>query len=301
MCGDGGRRRILLIRSPPEETAMHTDPTARFTMLESMLRIRTCERGLPQAAPGLEAAAVGLAAALAADDVLVCSAGAPRHLLARGADAARVLGRAGQPGALHRVAQGCGVVLAAPPAGALALAPGVALGRRSVARGITAVVFGDGGASRGLFEESLAAALTWQLPLLYVCENEGWQTRLPQRPTFESRLVDGNDVDAVHAAASALVGGLRADGRPRLLELQTARQRGHAGDADSAHVDAEAIFEASRRDPIAAHTQRLLAAGVTSAGELAYLVQRIEADAAAARAAARRTPAPRAVSADVAA
>jgi acetoin:2,6-dichlorophenolindophenol oxidoreductase subunit alpha len=278
---------------------MHANPTTRFVMLESMMRIRACERALPQAAVGLEAAAVGLAQALGAEDVLVCRADGLRHLLARGADAARVLALAGQPGALQSAAQRCGVVLTPPPAGALALAPGVALGRRGAARGITAVVFGDGGASRGLFEESLAAALTWQLPLLYVCENEAWQAHLPERPALASRRVDGNDVEAVHAAAAALVAGLRADGRPRLLVLDTARQRGHAGDADSAYLDAEAIFEASRRDPVAAHTQRLLADGVTSAGELACLAQRVEADAAAARADARRMHAPRAFSADV--
>jgi len=131
-----------------------------------------------------------------------------------------------------------------------------------------------------------------------VCENEGWQARLPERSTIESRLVDGNDVEAVHAAAAALAAGVRLDGRPRLLELNTARQRGHAGDSDSAYLDAEAIFEASRRDPIAAQTRRLLADGVTSPGELAYLVQRVDADAKAARAAAGRTRTPRAFGAD---
>jgi len=84
-----------------------TPPATRFAMLESMLRIRACERGLPQATPGLEAAAVGVAEALGASDALVCGADGLRHLLARGADAARVLALAGQPGALQSAAQRC--------------------------------------------------------------------------------------------------------------------------------------------------------------------------------------------------
>src|SRR5204862_7820608 len=109
-------------------------------------------------------------------------------LIARGADPGRimaeVMGRSGgyckgKSGSLHIAAKELGVVLTSTIVGGeLSLAPGVALAQKMGAQqagGITAVFFGDGAACEGIFHEAINLAVTWQLPLLFICENNQWQ------------------------------------------------------------------------------------------------------------------------------
>ena len=124
------------------------------------------------------------------------------------------------------------------------MAPGVALAQQlgqGEPGGIVAVFFGDGAACEGIFHESLNLAVQWELPLLYVCENNQWQAFVHRRETMPEDgigawarghglpvcSIDGNDVETVYAAALDAVAQIRADGRPRFIELQTYRQRGH--------------------------------------------------------------------------
>jgi pyruvate dehydrogenase E1 component alpha subunit len=96
--------------------------------------------------------------------------------------------------------------------------------------------------------------------------------------------VDGNDVEAVHAAASRAVAGIRADGHPRFLELVTYRMRGHYEPDDQSYVDPAELERWRQRDPIRLASERLLAEqSITPAGIAAMeqlVAARIE-DAAA--------------------
>jgi pyruvate dehydrogenase E1 component alpha subunit len=331
-------RRIFRI-DPHHEAPMHTDPTTRLSMLETMLLIRAHERtlaglaggGVPGTctAVGQEAAAVGVVRALQPRDRILTNHRSAGHLLARGADPGRlmaeVLGRAsgyckGKSGSLHVSAAELGVVLTSTIVGGeLSLAPGVALAQKMAAGvagaagalaveagGITAVFFGDGAACEGIFHEAVNLAVTWELPLLFVCENNQWQAFVARRETMPgehvadwvaghgiaARVVDGNDVDAVHAAACDAVAAIRADSRPRLLELTTYRQRGHYEPDDQAYVDADERARWLQRDPIATATRRLLTDGVVGPGELLHLHQRVDATVAAALSFAQNAPWP---------
>lgn len=310
---------------------MHSDPTARISMLETMMLIRAHEETLAGLASpstpgtctavGQEAAAVGVVRALDSRDRILTNHRSAGHLIARGADPGRlmaeVMGRApgycrGKSGSLHISARELGVVLTSTIVGGeLSLAPGVALAQKmggagTEPGGITTVFFGDGAACEGIFHESVNLAVIWELPLLFVCENNQWQAFVPRRETMpgatvaswvsghgiELRVVDGNDVEAVHAAAAEMVAAIRTDGRPRLLELTTYRQRGHYEPDDQSYVDAAELARWKARDPIATFSARLIADGVLGSGELAHLRQRVDATTAAALAFAQNSPWP---------
>jgi TPP-dependent pyruvate/acetoin dehydrogenase alpha subunit len=306
-----------------------TDPTSRISMLETMMLIRAYEERLASlaspSAPGTctsvgqEAAAVGVVRALQPRDRILTNHRSAGHLLARGADPGRlmaeVMGRAdgyckGKSGSLHIAAKELGVVLTSTIVGGeLSLAPGVALAQkmgRQEAGGITAVFFGDGAACEGIFHEAVNLAVTWQLPLLFVCENNQWQAYVRRDETMPVehvadwvrghriavKTVDGNDIDVVHAAASEAVAAIRATGRPYFLELVTYRQRGHFEPDDQAYVDAGELAAWKRRDPIALASARLVAEGVLGHGEAAHLQQRVDATIGAALSFAQNSPWP---------
>ncbi len=308
----------------------HTlDPISRVSMLETMMLIREHEERLaslasPSApgtctAVGQEAAAVGVVRALEARDRILTNHRSAGHLLARGADPGRlmaeVMGRAdgyckGKSGSLHVSAKELGVVLTSTIVGGeLSLAPGVALAQkmgRQEPGGITAVFFGDGAACEGIFHESVNLAVTWELPVLYVCENNQWQAFVRRDETMPVeniaqwvrghgiavRSIDGNDVDAVHDAAREAVAAIRAAGRPYFLELNTYRLRGHFEPDDQAYVDPGELAAWKRRDPIEGHAARLLGESVITNGELAHLRQRVATTIDAALAFAQHSPWP---------
>jgi pyruvate dehydrogenase E1 component alpha subunit len=298
-----------------------TEATRRLSMLEAMLLIRAYEEALAaRATPtqpgtctsvGQEAAAVGVVRALEPRDRILTNHRSAGHLIARGADTGRlmaeVFGRVdgyckGKSGSLHISAAELGVVLTSTIVGELSLAPGVALAQKmgqGEAGAITAVFFGDGAACEGIFHEAINLAVTWQLPLLFVCENNQWQAFVARRETMPAdpeagagglaggriaawaaghglptAVIDGNDVDAVHAAALDAAQQIRAGGGPRFLELVTYRQRGHFEPDDQAYVDPAEIAAWKGKDPIARAADRLLAEKVIGPAELAHFRQR---------------------------
>ena len=305
--------------------------SAAVRRLETMLLIRAYEEKLVElqrsGAPGTctsvgqEACAVGVVGALDARDRILTNHRSAAHLIARGADPGRlmaeVLGRVdgycgGRSGSLHISARTLGVVLTSTIVGGeLSMAPGVALAQKmghGEPGGIVAVFFGDGAACEGIFHESLNLAVQWQLPLLFVCENNDWQAFVPRRETMPDNAiaawaaghglpvatVDGNDVEVVHAAAREAVAAIRADGRPRFLELVTYRLRGHFEPDDQAYVDADELARWRARDPLQGQADRLLAQEVLDTAGLTQLREhaaaRIEAAVAFAQASAWPDP-----------
>jgi acetoin:2,6-dichlorophenolindophenol oxidoreductase subunit alpha len=293
-------------------TTMKSAPDLR-AMLEEMLLIRGYEekaaamQAAGQAAGtctsvGQEASAAGVVSALAREDLILTNHRSAGHLLARGADPARmfaeVLGKAtgyckGKSGSLHISVKELGVVLTSTIVGAeLSLASGVGLALSIQKRNaLAACFFGDGAACEGSFHESLNLAATWKLPILYVCENNQWQAFVHRRETMPidhisdwaashgltAKTVDGNDVEAVYAAATAAVVHIRATGQPYFLETYTYRLRGHYEPDDQAYVNKEELARWKARDPIDLLAARLALADQEMAAIRARVAARIEA------------------------
>ncbi len=284
-------------------------PPSRL-LLERMLLIRAYEEKIiafHEAGPfphvctsvGQEAAAVGVVSALAPQDQILTNHRSAGHLLARGADPGRmlaeVMGRStgyckGKSGTLHISARELGVILTSTIVGGeLSLATGAALSREMLGGdGIVVCFFGDGAACEGIFHESLNLASVWNLPVLYVCENNQWQAFVHRKETMlgdhiapraagygiEAVTVDGNDVEAVFEAAAAAVAKVRTTRRPFLLEATTYRQRGHMEPHDQSYVDPAEIAAWRAKDPIDRQKARLLERGDLTPEELADLEAR---------------------------
>ena len=166
--------------------------------------------------------------------------------------------------------------------------------------------FGDGAASEGIFHEAANLAVQWELPLLFVCENNQWQAlvhRLETMPDnaisswarghgLPTRTVDGNDVEAVYSAAARAVAEIRASGRPQFLELATYRQRGHLEPDDLSYVDPAELSAWIERDPIRMQTGLLLKDGLLDAAGVIAMENRIRARVEAAMAFAQASPTP---------
>lgn len=277
-----------------EKIATGTTPAE---LLEAMMLVRAYEQQLPQlgltmvcTSIGQEASAVGVVRALNEHDLILTNHRSSGHLLARGADPGRLLAEVmgkstgycgGKGGTLHTSAKHLGVVLTSTIVGGeLSLAPGVALAQKQLGKpGIVVCFFGDGAATEGIFHEALNLASVWELPVLFVCENNQWQAYVHRSETMKidhislwagrydmnATTVDGNDVDAVHAAARRAVDEIRATGKPAMLETYTYRMRGHMEmDDQLSYVDAKEIAAWAAKDPIAIYRERALEQGKLS-------------------------------------
>lgn len=291
---------------------MITSDTSPASMLECMMLIRAYEEKLASlqgagSAPGTctavgqEASAVGVVRALDAADRILTNHRSAGHLLARGADPGRmmaeVMGRStgyckGKSGSLHISAKELGVILTSTIVGGeLSLATGVGLSMSMLGgSGIVACFFGDGAACEGIFHESLNLAAVWNLPILYVCENNQWQAFVHRKETMlaehvsswapaygmQSRTVDGNDVDAVHAAAIEAIATIRHTRKPFLLETWTYRLRGHFEPDDQGYVDPQELSDWREKDPIAICRRRLLDNRTLTPDGIAQMQQRVD-------------------------
>src|SRR3954470_18115677 len=165
---------------------------------------------------------------------------------------------------------------------------------------ICVCTFGDGTTNRGDFHESVNLAACWRLPIVYVCQHNGWSISQPAASYLPAPVadrargygipgvaVDGNDVEAVQAVvAEALARARRGDG-PTLVEARTWRQGGHwAGDAAAYRDD----LAARPDDPVDMLAARLVARGDATLASLADLRAGVAAEVAAALARARQSP-----------
>jgi pyruvate dehydrogenase E1 component alpha subunit len=282
-------------------------------MLERMMLIRAYEENncALQAAGnfpgtctsvGQEAAAVGIIAALGPKDLIVTNHRSAGHLLARGADPCRmlaeVMGRStgyckGKSGSLHISVKELGVILTSTIVGGeLSLAPGAGLSLSVLGGdGIVACFFGDGAACEGIFHESVNLAAVWNLPILYVCENNEWQAFVHRKETMlvdhvssraagygiEGFTVDGNDVEAVYKSAAEAVRKIRETRKPILLETLTYRLRGHYEPDDQKYVDPAELAVWAAKDPITRLKHRLLSDGRLSSADIEGMQQRSQA------------------------
>jgi TPP-dependent pyruvate/acetoin dehydrogenase alpha subunit len=224
---------------------------------------------------GQEAVAAGACAALRDDDVITTTHRGHGHCLAKGLDPtemfAELFGRssgvcAGRGGSMHIADPRLGVLGANGIVGAgIPLAVGAALSSRVKDRGIVAVAFfGDGSVHCGAFHEGVTLAVALALPVVLVCEDNGYAEFTPSGhwggPDAVARArgygaagerVDGNDAFAVRETMRACVERARHGHGPSLVEARTLRLRGHfEGDAEP-YRDASELAAARARDPLA--------------------------------------------------
>lgn len=147
----------------------------------------------------------------------------------------------------------------------LAVADGIALAHRlRKERKVTAVFTGEGGTSEGDFHEALNVAAVWDLPVLFIVENNGYALSTPTREQFrceqlsdraagygiEGITIDGNDLMQVYETVRDYATKLRASPRPVLIECMTFRMRGHEEASGTKYVPPALIKEWEQRDPV---------------------------------------------------
>ncbi|WP_223653246.1 alpha-ketoacid dehydrogenase subunit alpha/beta [Hymenobacter psoromatis] len=143
---------------------------------------------------------------------------------------------------------------------------------------VTLTYSGDGGASEGDFHEALNVAAVWQLPVIFLVENNGYGLSTPSNEQFrfksfvdkgpaygmEAVQLDGNNVLEVYDKINTLAEDLRQNPRPVLVEALTFRMRGHEEASGTKYVPAELLQEWATKDPVETYEKWLLAEGILS-------------------------------------
>ena len=282
-------------------------------------------RGPLHLSTGQEGVAAGVCANLERSDYLTSTHRGHGHTLAKGANTSAMMselfGRAGgtnkgKGGSMHIADFAVGMLGAN---GVVAAGIPIAVGAAHSAKirgssSIVACFFGDGAINRGPFLEGLNWAKIFELPVLFVCEDNRYSaTTATDAMTagegaaarargigLPAETVDGNDVLAVDAAARELVARIRAGAGPQFLHALTYRVKGHVSVDAAAYRDQGEVESALEGDPLKLASRRLAALGVT-AERIAEVDReaRSEIEAALAAARAARSPEPAEAYADI--
>jgi TPP-dependent pyruvate/acetoin dehydrogenase alpha subunit len=276
------------------------DNELRLKMYKIMLKIRLFEEeiypiythglmpGLAHLSIGQEACAVGVIMNLREDDYLSTTHRGHGHLIAKGCDIKRMIAEVmgkqdgyckGKGGTMHITNFALGILGAnAIVAGGIPMTVGA--GYSIKYRGTDQVAvsfFGDGATNQGAFHEALNMASLWDLPVIFVAENNLYgisvsQSRHQKIKDISTRAsaygipgktVDGNDVEAVFLSSREAIQRARNGGGPTLLELKTYRWGGHhVGDPGTVYRPKEEIAEWKRRCPIKLYQEKLSSIGV---------------------------------------
>lgn len=266
---------------------------------------------------GQEAVAAGFGTALQPGDYTFATYRGHNHTLARGVPMAPIMaelmGRqlglmAGKGGSMHLTTVAHRMMGSYAIVGAhLTIANGAAWSSKlRGASEVTACFFGDGTTNIGAFHEALNLAAVWQLPIVFVCENNRWMEYTPIRSVtavdhpaagraaaygLEPVVVDGNDADVTYQVATAAIERARSGGGPSLIEAETYRHGGHSrADPGKYRPDAE-VAEWLSRDPLPTYRSRLQQAGVEEA-ELVAIDQAAQAAVDQATEDAKASPPP---------
>jgi pyruvate dehydrogenase E1 component alpha subunit len=237
---------------------------------------------------GEEAVAVGVCSHLATADLVFSTHRGHGHALAKGVPASAVLAElwgketgssGGRGGSMHMYApeygfMGTNGIVGAP----IPLATGAALSAKMKKESnVVVCFFGDGAVNCGSFHESVNLGAVWNLPVVYVCENNLYATemafaRATKNTSVSSRAaaygmlgveVDGQDVVAVHEAAQVAIQRARNDGGPTLIECKTYRYVGHhEGDPGTDYRTRDEVQQWKKKDPVKIARARLLESGM---------------------------------------
>ncbi len=281
----------------------------QITLLKTMIRIRAFEErvrdlfsagrlpGFVHLSIGQEAVAAGAGCALNPDDYVLSTHRGHGHMIAKGADTARMMAELygkrtgsckGKGGSMHIADASVGVLGAnGVVAGGLTVAAGVGLSIRQRRSGqVCLCFFGDGAANRGSVHEALNLAVIWRLPVIFLCENNGWASTTSHRYAcavadvatrasgygLKGVVVDGMEAEAVHGAVAEAVGKARAGGGPAFIEAKVVRWQGHYEGDPQGYRDKSEVEAGKLRDPIQRLGTTLVASGVLRAGDVAAFV-----------------------------
>lgn len=279
---------------------MSVEPSVSVEQLTAdyrlMLLIRRCEEaigrllneglihGTAHLSIGQEAVPVGFCSELTTDDYLTTTYRGHGWALAKGVDLtgffAELFGREtgvcrGRGGSMHLCDMGVGLIGASGiVGGGLPIAAGAAWAAQLRGTDQVAIAsFGDAATNIGTFHESVNLAAVWQLPVVFVCENNLYGEFTPARETclladlaeraaaygVPGRIVDGNDVAAVRAIAAEAIERARGGGGPTLIEAKTYRHRGHSRNDPGTYRPEAEVASWMPRDPLILARQRLAA------------------------------------------
>jgi pyruvate dehydrogenase E1 component alpha subunit len=283
----------------PDPGSLLTDPGPAAEALATMWRIRLFEEavedlygrgmmhGTMHLSIGMEAVPTGTCLNLVEGDQITSTHRGHGHCIARGADLGRMMAELlakdngycrGRGGSMHiaDVATGNlganGIV-----AGGVPIAAGAGLTNRLTGNGRVAVCFhGDGAVGEGAWHEALTLASMWELPVVFVCENNQYGMSMSAQKAFRvenlavkaagygipGESVDGNDVHAVAEATRRAIDRARAGEGPSFVEAVTYRWRGHSKSDKNRYRTKEEIAEWKEKDPIASFSHRLLESGL---------------------------------------
>lgn len=289
-----------------------------MTWYETMYRIRRFEertlehygeevRGFCHVYIGQEAIAAGMKTALKADDAIVTAyrqhgIGLMRGIPSREA-MAELFGRAtgvvkGKGGSMHffsragRYFGGNGIVGAQ-------IGIGTGIGFSEKYRGtdlLCVTMFGDGAARQGILYEAGNMAMTWKLPVIYVCENNGYAmgtsvertsnvteiSQVAQGFNMPSKVVDGMNPESVHEAFAEAAAHIRAGNGPYFLEIKTYRYKGHSvSDAEKYRKDEKGRAEVAYYksiDPIKVTRAKMIELNIASEAEIEALENALEVE-----------------------
>jgi acetoin:2,6-dichlorophenolindophenol oxidoreductase subunit alpha len=300
-----------------------------LSMYERMVEIRTFEDaagrnfadglipGFVHLYAGEEAVAVGICAHLSDRDYITSTHRGHGHCIAKGVDipgmVAELMGKAtgickGKGGSMHiaDVDKGMlganGIVGGGPP-----LATGAALTAKTLGTGGVAICFfGDGASNQGTFHESLNLAAIWKLPVVFVCENNGYAESTPvhyhcsatdianRAAAYEipGIVVDGLDLFAVYEASGEAIARARRGEGPTLLEAKTYRYYGHFQGDQVTYRTEEELNRFKERDAIQSVRTYAIDHSLATAKELDAIDERVQAALDEAWVAAKAAPWP---------
>ena len=317
---------------------MHTEKDAdlgltkeqAIGLLQTMLLIRYCEEQIVKSYArgeipggvhtyiGEEAVATGVCAQLRSDDAVFSTHRGHGHALAKGMKPekiiAEVMGKAtgccgGRGGSMHLFDPSVGFYGTSGIVGpSILLASGAGYAAKLAGNDRVGVAFfGDGASNNGAFHEGLNMAGAWQLPVVFVGENNMYATEVPFAYASKSSSiacraqgyglpgveVDGNDVLAVYQAAGEAVRRARSGNGPTLIECHTYRTRAHSeGMRDSGYRTVEEVEAWKARDPIQLYRTSLIAVGTVTQEDIDALEADMQKMAEEAANFARKSPMP---------
>lgn len=306
-----------------------TQPDWRLDAYRDMLRIREFEEvsaklytqglvgGSLHLAVGQEGTIVGTVGALLPQDQITMTYRGRGHALAKGSDPyvlfAEILGREGgtsrgKGGPMHIYDPGVGVMgTNAIVAAGIPIAVGLALAAKIEGTSRVAMTaFGDGAVNQGAFHEGVNLAAIWDLPIVFVCENNLYSEMTPIKDAVRNEslveraqayrvravTVDGNDVEAVREAATHAIAQARAGGGPSFIECMTYRYVGHMLGDPETYRTKEEVQAWKERDPILLLRRRILQDDAASEQQLDAIAETVRAEIAEAAEAAVASPEP---------
>jgi acetoin:2,6-dichlorophenolindophenol oxidoreductase subunit alpha len=265
----------------------------RFEEAVDELFARGLMHGTMHLSIGQEASATGACLAMREDDLITSTHRGHGHCIAKGADLERMMAELlaketgycrGRGGSMHiaDVSKGNlganGIV-----AGGIPIAVGAALAQTmKKSNRVVLSFFGDGAANEGAFHEAVNLAAVWNLPVVFLCENNHYGMSMSTERAFKIEhiseraagygipgvTIDGNDVQAVYDEAAVAIERARSGGGPTLIEAQTYRWKGHSKSDKNFYRTKEEIDDWKSRDPIGRFEASLEDAATLSAQDI---------------------------------